>query len=75
MQDGEPILKLLPKHIKMVTIDFSPDERDVSKVYLGVDVVNLPLLRVAVRRVREACPDPGQQVHQEQYPSEEVDAP
>ena len=38
-QDGEPILKLLPRHIELVTIDFSKDERDVSPIHQTTIVV------------------------------------
>lgn len=31
--EGDPILQLKPKTIELVTLEFSPDERDVSIVH------------------------------------------
>ncbi|KAM5537320.1 hypothetical protein V8D89_009050 [Ganoderma adspersum] len=69
--DGEPILKLQPKHIDMVTIEFSPDERDLydafekrARIQVNRFIKNNTLLKnhqyvlVLILRLRQICAHP-----------------
>ncbi|TBU55696.1 SNF2 family N-terminal domain-containing protein [Dichomitus squalens] len=69
--DGEPILKLQPKHIELVTIDFSQDERDLYDMFeksaqIQVNryirnntvVKNHQHILVLILRLRQVCAHP-----------------
>nr|VWO96010.1 Alcohol dehydrogenase [Ganoderma boninense] len=69
--DGEPILKLQPKHIDMVTIEFSQDERDLydafekrARIQVNRFIKNNTLLKnhqyvlVLILRLRQICAHP-----------------
>ncbi|KAE9403438.1 hypothetical protein BT96DRAFT_1016994 [Gymnopus androsaceus JB14] len=70
--DGEPILKLKPKTIELVKLEFSPDERDVydsfekkSKIRLNKFIRERTLLKnhsfvlVMILRLRQLCCHPN----------------
>ena len=64
-QEGEPILKLPEKHVELVFVDFSPDEREVSK-YEQPSFV--PALRATsdLRPHGETSTDSDQSLHPKQ---------